>query len=101
VGGKGGMGGAMGLGSASLRETSIQARARGATPLFVIPSNGPKRPFAEHPEAWILRELFVRQDLPFILVDIPADQLLKDAHPGPLGDETIAEAILAALPPGS
>ena len=90
----------MALTSAILRETSIQTRARGATPLFVIPSNGPKRPFAEHPEAWILRELFVRQGLPFILVDIPADQLLKDAHPGPRGDETIAEAILAALPPG-
>jgi hypothetical protein len=90
----------MALTSAILRETSARTRARGATPIFVIPSNGPKRSFAEHAEAWILRELFVRQDLPFILVDIPDDQLLKDSHPGPRGDETIAEAILAALPPG-
>ena len=88
------------LTSAILRETSVRTRARGATPLFVIPSNGPNRPFGEHPEAWIVRALFVQQELPFILVDIPQDQLLSDSHPGPRGDETIAEAILAALPPG-
>ncbi len=89
------------LTSAILRETSIRTRARGATPLFVIPSHGPNRPLSEHPEAWILRALFVQQELPFILVDIPPDQLLNgDYHPGPRGDETIAAAILAALPPG-
>ena len=55
----------------------------------------------EHPEAWIVRALFVQQEIPFILVDIPPDQLLNgDSHPGPRGDETIAAAILAALPPG-
>jgi hypothetical protein len=91
----------MALTAAILRETSVRTRARGATPLFVIPSNGPKRTLGEHPEAWILRELFVQQQLPFILVDLPPDQLLKDSHPGPRGDETIAAAILAALPPGS
>ena len=90
------------LTSAIFRETSIRTRARGATPLFVIPSSGPKRTFDEHPEAWILRALFVQQGLPFILVDVPPDQLLKgDLHPGPRGDETIAAAILAALPSGS
>ena len=89
------------LTSAILRETSIRTRARGATPLFVIPSHGPNRPLSEHPEAWILRALFVQQELPFILVDIPPDQLLNgDFHPGPRGDETIAAAILAALPSG-
>jgi len=88
------------LTSAILRETSIRTRARGATPLFVIPSRGPKRPFGQHTEAWVLRALFVEQELPFILVDIPPDQFLKgDFHPGPRGDETIAAAILAALPP--
>jgi hypothetical protein len=87
------------LTSAILRETSIRTRARGATPLFVVPSFGPNRPLAEHPEAWILRTLFAQQELPFILVDIPPDQLLtEDFHPGPRGDETIAAAILAALP---
>jgi len=88
----------MALTAAILRDTSLRTRARGATPLFVIPSNGPNRPLDEHPEAWILRELFVKQGLPFILVDIPADQLLDDGyHPGPRGDETIAAAVLAAL----
>jgi hypothetical protein len=67
----------------------------------VIPSHGPNRPLSEHAEAWILRALFVQQELPFILVDIPPDQFLNgDFHPGPRGDETIATAILAALPPG-
>jgi hypothetical protein len=66
-------------------------------PLFVIPINGPKRPLDEHPEAWILRALFVQQGLPFILVDLPPDRLQADSHPGPQGAETIAEAILAAL----
>jgi len=92
------------LTSAILRETSTRTRARGATPLFVIPSRGPKRPLSEHPEAWIVQELFVRQGLPFILVDVPMDQLLTGNgifHPGPRGAETIAEAILAALPSGS
>jgi hypothetical protein len=89
------------LTSAILRETSIRTRARGATPLFVIPGHGPSRPLGEHPEAWILRALFVQQELPFILVDIPPDQFLNgDFHPGPRGDETIAAAILAALPSG-
>ncbi len=87
------------LTSAILRETSIRTRARGAVPLFVIPSHGPDRALSEHPEAWVLRALFVQQELPFILVDIPPDQLLNgDYHPGPRGDETIAAAILEALP---
>jgi hypothetical protein len=42
----------------------------------------------------------VKQELPFILVDLQPDQLLNgDFHPGPQGAETIANAILAALPP--
>jgi hypothetical protein len=88
------------LTSAILRETSLRTRARGATPLFVIPIHGAKRPLGDHPEAWILRTLFVKQELPFILVDLQPDQLLNgDFHPGPQGAETIANAILAALPP--
>jgi hypothetical protein len=85
------------LTAAILRETSVRTRARGGMPLFVIPSNGPKRPLDEHPEAWVLRALFVQQGLPFILVDLPPDQLQADSHPGPRGNETIAEGILAAL----
>ena len=89
------------LTSAMLRETSVRTRARGGTPLFVIPSRGPKRSLDDHLEAWIVQALFVRQRLPYILVDIPPDEFLKDDfHPGPRGDQTIAAAILAALPPG-
>ena len=88
------------LTSAILRDTSMRTRARGAAPLFVVLSHGPKRPLGEHPEAWILRALFVEHELPFILVDLPPGQLLNgDFHPGPHGAETIATAILAALPP--
>jgi hypothetical protein len=66
----------------------------------VIPIHGAKRPLGDRPEAWILRTLFVKQELPFILVDLQPDQLLNgDFHPGPQGAETIANAILAALPP--
>src|SRR5262249_51280447 len=39
--------------AAILRETSRRTRARGATPLFVVPSTGQKRSLDEHPEAWI------------------------------------------------
>jgi hypothetical protein len=89
------------LTSAILRETSDRTRSRGAIPLFVVPIHGAKRPLGEHPEAWILRALFVKQELPFILVDLPPDQLLSgDVHPGPRGAETIATAILTALPSG-
>jgi hypothetical protein len=88
------------LTSAILREASNRTRARGAVPLFVVPVHGVKRPLGEHPEAWILRALFVRQELPFLLVDLPPDQLLEgDYHPGARGAETIATAILTALPP--
>lgn len=86
------------LTSAMFRDTSIRTRARGATPLFVVPSHGPGPPLGERPEAWVIRALFVQQGLPFVLVDIPPDQFLSgDFHPGPRGDETIAAAIEAAL----
>ncbi len=90
------------LTSAIVRETSLRTRARGATPIFVVVVRGPDRPLVEHPEAWILRRLFVEQGIPFILVDVPPDQLLPgDFHPGPRAEERIAAAVLAALPPGS
>jgi hypothetical protein len=88
------------LTSAILREASNRTRARGALPIFVVPVHSVKRPLGEHPEAWILRALFVKQELPFILVDLPPDQLLDgDYHPGVRGAETLATAILTALPP--
>lgn len=81
------------------RSAAGSTRARGAAPIFVVPSRGRDRPLGEHPEAWILRRVFVQQGIPFVLVDIPPDQLLPgDFHPGPRADERIADAILAALP---
>jgi hypothetical protein len=90
------------LTSAILRDTAERTRARGATPVFVIVSYGPPRTLDQHPEAWIVRALFVQQRLPFVLVDIPpALQLNGDAHPGPRGAAKIAEAIEDALGRGS
>jgi hypothetical protein len=89
------------LTSTVLRQTAQRTRARGARPVFVIPSYGPPRTLDEHPEAWIVRALFVQQGLPFVLVDIPSDLLLNgDAHPGPRGAAKIAAAIERALAAG-
>jgi len=87
------------LTSAILRESVRRSRERGATPLFVVPSVGPARPFEEHREAFILRELFVEPRLPFVLVDLPREELVPgDDHPGPLAHRRLADAIEAALP---
>jgi len=84
-----------------LRETAERSRARGARPVFVIPSYGPPRTLDEHPEAWIVRALFVQQGLPFVMVDIPSGLLLNgNPHPGPGGAAKIAAAIERALAPG-
>jgi hypothetical protein len=69
--------------------------------VFVIPSYGPPRTLDEHPEAWIVRSLFVQQGLPFVMVDIPSEFLLNgNPHPGPGGAAKIAAAIERALAPG-
>jgi hypothetical protein len=85
---------------AALRATARAARARGAAPLFVIPSLGPPRPLDAHPEAAIVRALFADAGLPFVLVDLgPADVLGADGHPSPAGARRIADAVVAALRP--
>jgi len=82
-----------------LHATAEAARARGAQPLFVVPSFGPARPLEDHPEAFIIHALL--DDLPHIVVDIePAHILPWDGHPDPAGARRIAEAIAAALAPG-
>ena len=83
---------------AVLRATAAAARARGAEPLFVIPSHGPPRPLDAHPEAWIVRALFADAALPYVLVDLdPADVIPRDGHPNARGAAKIAAAIQAAL----
>ena len=78
------------------------ARQRGATPLFLIPSLGPPRPLAAHPEAWIIRNLFEARKLPYLLVDLdPAWTLPGDGHPDPRATRKLATAIARALAPAS
>jgi hypothetical protein len=84
---------------AILRATAEAAQARGARPLFVVPSFGAARPLEGHAEAFIIHALL--DDLPRVVVDIePARILPWDGHPDPAGARQIAEAIAAALAPG-
>jgi len=88
------------LNAAVLRESARAARERGAEPLFVAFSIGPRRTLAEHPEGALLRELFDEQGLPYVLIDIAPDELLPwDGHPGPAAHVRIARAVEAALRP--
>lgn len=81
-------------------ETAQKARQRGATPLFLIPSLGPPRPLAAHPEAWIIRSLFEARKLPYLLVDLdPTWTLPGDGHPDPRATRKLATAIASALAP--
>lgn len=81
-----------------LHATADAARARGALPLFVVPSIGPPRPREKHPEAFILDALL--DDLPHVVVDIdPAHLIPWDGHPDRAGSGQIADAIATALAP--
>jgi hypothetical protein len=86
--------------AAILRETDAAARARGAISLFVVTNYGPACLRDEGDEAWIVDELFVRQALPFVRVDLGAEDLLPgflEKHPGPRGTRKIATAVARAL----
>jgi hypothetical protein len=86
------------LARAVLVATARAARDRGARPLFVILSPGPPRALDAHPEAAIIRELFVDTGLPHLLVDLDAGERLDvDGHPNPAGVSRIVAAIEAAL----
>jgi hypothetical protein len=81
---------------AILHATADAARARGARPLFVVPSIGPPRPPEARPEAFVIQALL--DDLPHVVVDIDAANLIPyDGHPGPAGARQIAEAIASSL----
>jgi hypothetical protein len=88
------------LTGAILRATADAARARGATPLFVVTNYGPACLPDEGGEAWVVNELFVRQGLPFVRVDLAPEDLLPgllERHPGARGARKIAGAIEGAL----
>jgi hypothetical protein len=83
---------------AVLHATAGAARARGAWPLFVVPSIGPPRPAEARPEAFVVRALL--DDLPHVVVDIDRAHLIPgDGHPDAAGAAQIAGAIAAALAP--
>jgi hypothetical protein len=85
-----------------LRATARAALERGARPLFVLPSVGPPRSFEQHRERDLWQWLFVRQGLPYVLVDLPPDELIPgDRHPNPAGARRIAASIEAALQPAA
>jgi hypothetical protein len=84
---------------AVVRATAEAARARGAFPLFVVTNYGSACLPGEG-EPWIVDELFVRQGLAFVRVDLDREDLLPEAmekHPGPRGARKIARAIELAL----
>jgi hypothetical protein len=91
---------ALHLTAAILRATAEAARARGASPLFVVTNYGASCIRDEHDEAWVVDELFARQALPFVRVDLgPEDRLpgLLERHPNLRGTRRIAAAVERAL----
>jgi hypothetical protein len=87
------------LARAVFTATAREARARGAAPLFVALSIGPPRPLDAHPEAAIIRTLFVDTGLPYLLIDLDVPERFSiDGHPNAAGARLIASAIEAALP---
>ncbi len=86
--------------AAILRATARASRERGAFPLFVVTNYGPGCLPGEGEPPWILDELFVRQGLAFVRVDLePGDLLpgLVERHPSLRGTRKIAAAVERAL----
>lgn len=86
--------------AAILRATAAEARARGAVPLFVVTNFGPACRGEDGGEAWIVNELFVRQALPFVRVELdPEDRLpgTFERHPSLRGTRKLADAVERAL----
>jgi hypothetical protein len=77
-----------------LRATVDLARARGATPLVVVPQFGGETAV----ESALRRRVFDRSDVPYVLVEIDAAwRLAWDRHPNPRAARTIAAAIADRL----
>lgn len=89
------------LASVLLPSIAEAARARGARPLFVLPSVGPPRPFEQHRERDLWQRLFVEPGLPHLVVDLPPGELIPvDGHPDAAAARRIAAAIESALRAG-
>lgn len=86
--------------AAELREAAAVSRGHGAEPLFLVPCVGKERSFDAHPEAPLLRQLFVDQGLPFVLWDVEPRELLPyDGHPDARASLRIAGLLEKALRP--
>jgi len=76
-----------------LRATAELARARGATPLIVVPQFG-----VEDESQRVLRERVLESDLPVLVVRLDPDWRLPwGVHPNARGADVIAQAIAARL----
>jgi lysophospholipase L1-like esterase len=74
------------------KRTADLANARGAKIIFVGPRFGESRG-----DAYLIDELFTKQSLPFLDVDVGPERLPNDVHPAQAGTRKIADAIVAAL----
>jgi len=83
----------IGVTRAVLHATVSLARARGATPLIVVPQFGPEDRAGE-----ALRRRVLDDELPYVLVVVDADwRLAWDRHPNARAAGVIADAIAARL----
>ena len=77
-----------------LRATVELARARGATPLIVVPHFGPE----EQAERTLRRRILDETGLPYVWIEIDAAWRLPwDRHPNPYAAHVIATRIAARL----
>jgi len=91
-------GDAIPLTRALLRAIRDEAKAHGATPLFVLTHWGPPCLADETGAPSIERTLFEGEDLPHVTVDLEGTWLELIQHPGPDGHRRLADAIVKALP---
>jgi hypothetical protein len=85
---------ALAVTAAELRRAAAASRARGAAHVVLVISVGPQRAFEAHPEADVLRELLVAQQIPFSLVDVDVPELVPyDGHPAAPASRRIADAL--------
>jgi hypothetical protein len=88
---------AIALTRALLRGIRDQARAKGATPLFVLTHWGKPCLPDETGEPSIERTLFEGEDLPHVTVDLRGTWVPSIQHPGPEGHKRIADSVIRAL----
>jgi hypothetical protein len=91
---------AIALNRAIVQSTSLAARARGAESLFIVPSFGPPRSLNEHPEAFILHQLFEEEGQPYLVIDIDRSRIrVDDWHPDEAAARQIADEVERVLRP--